>query len=172
MTESGDEAPGIDSIKADVSTPSNAVERLATHEAEAYGQRKSKATPTELHHAALNHHLAELSKQCARFETQVAERDEEIRALRRDSAWLTPEHARLTESYNNLVYNNAVSYFLVTVGGVTVSVATATPHPVPLSCVGMSVFGAGIIAQALQLIRGKWFTGPKPAPRSESDPGR
>ena len=102
MTESGDEAPGIDSIKADVSTPSNAVERLATHEAEAYGQRKSKATPTELHHAAAQPPSRGAEQAMARFETQVAERDQEIRVCAGTplgSPQNTPDSLNLTTTW-------------------------------------------------------------------------
>jgi hypothetical protein len=171
MKEPGDESPDIESIRADASAPTNVVENLAQHEAEAYGKNKPRRTPTELHHAAVERHLAEVGRQCAKFENQVEQRDTEIRALRSEFAWLNPEHARLAESYNNLVYNNAISSALVAIGGVTVSVATATSYPVAFSSIGISVFVAGIISQAFHLVRGKWFTGPRRAPAYDSDRG-
>jgi uncharacterized protein (DUF3084 family) len=164
---SDDEKLDLESIKAGVAPPTETVTKRSDEEGRFYARARDKPTPTELHHAAVDRHLATIDKQCAKLEQELQARETQVRSLQREIDWLKPENARLAESYKNVVYNNVISSACIAIGGITASAASATAYVVPVTCVGVSVFGVAIVAQIVQLIRAAYFAGPRPAPAVE-----
>lgn len=172
MADGRDDAPGIESIKPAPSAPSNDVENLTSHEAAAYGQGKKKVTPSDRHQAEVDRHLFTWDKHCSKLEERLAQQQAEINAIRDELTKITPEHARLAESYRNLVYNNTITSTAAAIGAVIVSLAGATPYFVPITCVGASVFVVGLALQCLNTFRSGWFAGPGPRAAVARPPNR